>query len=207
MTPIRKDLTRRVFMVCIGVFLLGFAISLLVYSALGSDPCTCMNLGISGRIGLTLGMWQLTLNAIILVFMFLFSRHLIGIGTVINMVCVGFLVDFFRGIWAAVLPAQPSWAVRIGFMLVAVVLVAFSAALYMAPKLGVSPYDGLAILFSEHLNVQFRWCRIVCDIIAVLIGWLCGSVVGVGTLLTAFCTGPLIKLFDEFITKKFLPAK
>lgn len=203
---IQKDLIRRVVMVCVGVFFMGFAISLLVYAAFGSDPCTCMNLGISSVLGLSLGMWQLSLNVIILLFMFLFSRHLIGIGTVINMVSIGFLVDFFRGIFAQIFPEPPTSPVRILVMLFAVVLLSFTAALYISPQLGVSPYDGLAFMIAEHLHVQFRWCRIVCDVIAVIIGWLCGSVVGVGTVLTAFFMGPLIKNFIDMITDKFLPA-
>lgn len=204
--PIRKNLSRRVAMVCAGVILLAFSISLLVYAALGPDPCTCMNLGVSGRLGLSFGTWQLLLNAVILVFIFLFSRHLIGIGTVISMVFVGYLVDFFRAILAHILPGQPSLSLRIIVLVLALVLISFSAALYMSPQLGVSPYDGLAFMVAEHLHFQFRWCRIAFDVLAVLIGWLCGSIVGVGTVLTAFCMGPLIKLFIDFITRKFLPA-
>lgn len=198
-----KNLVQRIGMMCIGVFLLGFAISLAVYVNLGTDPCTCMNLGVSGKIGLPFGTWQLIINCIILVFMFFLSRRLIGIGTLVNMVSIGFLVDFFGWVYARILPTQPGLLLRILIMIFALVLLAFSAALYIYPQLGVSPYDSLGFIASERLHIQFRWCRITCDVLAVLIGFLCGSVVGVGTVLTAFCMGPLIKGFGDLIAKKF----
>jgi NifU-like protein involved in Fe-S cluster formation len=60
----------------------------------------------------------------------------------------------------------------------------------------------IGFILSDQTHVQFRWCRITCDIIAVLIGFLCGAVVGVGTVITAFCMGPLIKYFGDIIQKK-----
>lgn len=200
---ISKNLIRRIVMMCIGVFLLGFSISLAVYANFGTDPCTCLNLGVSGKIGLPFGLWQLIFNCVVLILMFLLSRDLIGIGTLVNMVSIGFLVDFFRWLYSGLLPSQPAFPVRILLMIFALLLLSFSAALYIYPNLGVSPYDSLGFMVSKHLHIQFRWCRILCDVLAVLVGWLCGSVVGVSTVITAFCMGPLIKRFNDLIAKKF----
>lgn len=199
----KKDLIKRVFMVCVGVFLLSYAVSLSVYANLGTDPATCLNLGISGKVHLSFGVWQLIFNCIVLVFTFIFSRHLIGIGTVINMVTIGFLVDFFNANCFWMFPAHPNELLRIVIMAIGVVLISFGAALYIYPQLGVSPYDSVAFFLAERFHFQFRWCRIIWDVSAVLVGWLCGSVVGVGTVVTAFCIGPLIKAFGDVLAKKF----
>lgn len=192
-----KSLLKRIAMVCIGVLLIGFAISLSVYANLGTDPCTCLNLGISGIIGMDFGTFLLLFNCIILVFTFLLARHLIGIGTIINMVSIGFLVDFFRGVFVYILPSQPSVLFRVFVMLCGIAILSFAAALYIYPQLGVSPYDSIGFILAERTHIQFRWCRIFCDVLAVLIGFLCGSIVGVGTVITAFCIGPLIKYFGD----------
>ena len=196
------NLIKRISMVCIGVLLLSFAVSLFIYANLGTDPASCMNLGISSKVGLSFGMWQLTFNCIVLVFTFIFARHFIGIGTVINMVSIGFLADFFNVVLSRILPSHPSVFLRIIIMIFALILISFAAALYIYPQLGISPYDSVAFIFAERLHIQFRWCRIVWDVSAVLIGWLCGSVVGVGTVATAFCLGPLIKYFTDLLQKK-----
>jgi uncharacterized membrane protein YczE len=198
-----KNKVRRILMVCVGILLMGFAISLSVYANFGTDPCTCMNLGVSGKLRLSFGVWQLLFNLVVLAIMFFLSRRLIGIGTVVNMVSIGFLVDFFRSLFAQYLPSDPPIPVRILVMAAAVVLLSFTAALYMYPKLGVSPFDSLAIILSERTGLQYRWCRVIFDVTAVVIGWLCGSVVGVGTVITAFFMGPLIKAFTDLIAKRF----
>ena len=198
-----KSYLKRIAMVCVGVFLMGFAISLSVYASLGTDPCTCMNLGVSAKLGISLGNWQLISNGIFLIFTLLFARHLIGFGTIVNMVAIGYLVDFFRGIFAQILPSQPSVLIRIPIMLFSIVLLSFTAALYMYPKLGVSPYDSISFILTERTHIHFRWCRIFCDVLSVLIGYLCGSIVGVGTVITAFCLGPLINYFIGLIARKF----
>lgn len=198
-----QNLIRRVVMVCVGVFFLSYAISLLIYSNLGSDPATCMNLGIAQKVGLSLGNWQLIFNCIVLAVMFFMERRLIGIGTVINMVSIGYLIDFFRGVNAHLFPAEPSLALRFLFMAVGLILLALTAALYMYPQLGVSPYDSLGLILTRRLPFDFHWCRIGCDVLAVLIGLLCGSVVGVGTVLSAFCIGPLIKWFTGRLEELF----
>lgn len=142
-------------------------------------------------------------NLVLLAATFVFSRSLIGIGTVVNMTCIGFLVDFFRGVYAAFLPASPTLAVRAVIMLAALVLLSLAVALYMYPALGVSPYDSLAIILSSRLNADFKWCRIATDMVAVAIGFFTGSVVGVSTAASAFCMGPLIKAFTRCLQRAF----
>lgn len=190
-------------MVCIGTFIMGFAVSLSVYAGLGTDPCTCMNTGLSHIFGMSFGMWQLIMNSIVLSFTFFFARSKIGFGTIVNMVAIGFLVDFFSGLFSLFLPQNPSLALRIVFMLCGVVILSFNAALYMYPNLGVSPYDSIGFMLVNCFHIQYRWCRISYDVLSVVIGWLFGGAVGVGTVITAFCIGPLIKIFGDLIQKKF----
>jgi uncharacterized protein len=197
-----KNLVQRVAMVFIGVLIMGFAVSLLIYANLGTDSASCMNLGVSSKIGLSLGLYQLIFNSLVLVFTFIFARHFIGIGTIINMVFVGFLVDFFNATLIRSFPSHPGMPMRVIVMLIAVVVLSFSASLYIHPHLGISPYDSIAFMVAERTHIQFRWLRIVCDMTALLIGWLCGSVIGLGTVVSAFCIGPLIKFFSDLLQKK-----
>jgi hypothetical protein len=196
-----KTLFKRITMMCIGVLIMGFAVSLCVYANLGTDPCTCLNLGLSSVIGLSFGTWQLIFNSVVLIFTFFLARHLIGIATIVNMVAIGFLVDYFSGVLKTILPSNPTMATRVLVMICGVVVLAFTVSLYIYPSLGVSPYDSIAIMLSKFTHIKFHWCRIFCDVAAVLVGFFCGSVIGIGTIITAFCLGPLIKLFNHLIVK------
>ena len=74
----------------------------------GVGPSTAMNLGISARIGMDFGTYQLLVNFVILVFVFFLDKHLSGLGTIINMVGVGYLIQFFTwGARPSAAPARP----------------------------------------------------------------------------------------------------
>ncbi|MEG1291335.1 MAG: hypothetical protein RSD28_03440, partial [Lachnospiraceae bacterium] len=53
---------KHIISVILAVILMGFALSILVLVNLGTDPCSCMNLGISSKLGLSFGTWLLMFN-------------------------------------------------------------------------------------------------------------------------------------------------
>ena len=60
------------------------------FSRGGLDPFTAMNTGISNKLGIGLGVYQLAVNLVIFIFILWLDRKQIGIGTILNMVLVGF---------------------------------------------------------------------------------------------------------------------
>lgn len=83
-------------------------------------------------------------------------------------------------------------------MLIGLLLVSLACSMYMTSDLGVSTYDVMAISLAKlPTRIQFRAWRIGTDCICVLTGFLLGATVGVGTVLTAFCMGPVIQLFNQ----------
>ena len=76
--------------------------------------------------------------------------------------------------------------------------------LYMTSDLGVSVYDAIPIVISNRTKFQFRFCRIGCDLICVIIGTVCGLMPGLGTIITAFFMGPLIEFFNNTFSRPLL---
>ena len=77
-------------------------------------------------------------------------------------------------------------------------------ALYISADMGIAPYDaaGYIIEILTKKTISFRTARILLDIICVSIGFLTGlqteiqwKIIGIGTVLLASCTGPLIQFF------------
>lgn len=56
----------------------------------GLDSFTAVNTGISNKLGIGLGVYQLAVNLVIFIFILWLDRKQIGIGTILNMVLVGF---------------------------------------------------------------------------------------------------------------------
>lgn len=203
----KSQLLRKIFFTCIGVLMIGTGISLCVYAGYGTDPCTCLNLGISGRTGLPFWLWSLIFNALVLLLPAFLDRAMIGFGTVFNMVFCGIIADALRSFYATFLPrtqAAPA-ALRIALLLIGTAVIYAGAAMYIIPGMGASPYDSIALLLAARTPVDFQWCRILCDASALLIGWLFGSTVGFGTVLLALSGGPLMKFFLALFRRTFFP--
>ena len=189
-----------------GVLTLGVGVYFFICSGFGTDPCTCFNLGVSVRIGLPFWSWQLISNGIILVFVLLLKPRMIGVGTVVNMSLVGVTADFLRSLLPAFAAGTQPFPVRVAFLLIGMVILGFGAALYIIPELGISPYDCIGFIAAEKTHADFRVCRIVCDGVTVLAGFLLGSRVGAGTLVAVFCTGPLMRYFIKLLAPRFFPG-
>ena len=94
---------------------------LLRLAAFGVDPFSCMNMGISGFLGMSFGNWQLIANILLLIVVFFTARSFIGLGTVVNMVFVGYIADFVC--WLAQDAGMESpLALRIALLLVGIVM-------------------------------------------------------------------------------------
>lgn len=199
-------LVRRLIGMFFGVALMSFGVSVFVYSALGADPFTTMNLGISSRIGLSFGTWQAILNVLILIVILFLDRSMIGLGTFANMFLIGFGADLLGNLYGMLLPAteELSFWVRLPIMMLGVACQLLGFSFYATSNLGVAPYDCLSFIVPNKTKIPFRWWRISIDAFCVVVGFLCGATVGVGTLLFVAVTGPLLPLCNKYIAAPIL---
>ena len=84
----------RLVMMLAGIFMIGMCVASYRISGFGVDAFSCMNLGVSGFLGMTFGTWQLIVNGVLLVVVWFTVRSCIRLGTIVNMVCVGYTADF-----------------------------------------------------------------------------------------------------------------
>lgn len=204
---------RSIFSSAIGVIILSLGISINKGSALGMDTYTGMNTTVADYFNMSLGNYQLILNSILLLSMFIFGRYLLGLGTVLNMVFVGYLVDFFLKIFNGTVlsfSVEKSIGIRLLLLIIGTLILCLGASLYITADLGVAPYDALAIMMSDHIKkLPFSVARIITDVVCVIVGLIFGTVlgpypfgtiIGIGTILTAFGTGPFIGFFNMTIS-------
>lgn len=93
---------------------------------------------------------------------------------------------------------------RIVFLIIAILGICLGCSIYMTPDLGSAPYDALGVQIHEKSKIPFRVCRITTDIVCVVTALIFGGNVGIGTLITAVGTGPLVQFFNEHVSKPWL---
>lgn len=189
-----------------GVLILGVGIALMRYSNQGTDPFVTMNIGISHKMAIDFGTIQMFANLVLLIVMAIYMKRLIHLGTFLGVFVVGYLSDYFFS-YIHMIPV--SGPIQLISCVVGLTACCFGAALYMSANLGISPYDALGLIIQEKLGgrISFRWIRIFTDMVCVLIGFVFGAPIGVGTLITAFFTGPLIDWFKSLIERVLLLGK
>jgi len=201
-------------MSAVGVIVMGLSVGLFSLSALGMDPFQILAHGIWRNTSLDFGLCYTIISVILLVLVLIFNRRKIGLGTLINIFLVGYAADFSEAFFGALLPER-TIVIRLILLVVAVVIICAATALYFSADMGVSVYDAVALTVSERTPVPFHICRIVSDVICVIVGGiLCflsdgdlttsGALlqtVGIGTIITAFFMGPLIAFFRKFTDK------
>lgn len=195
---------RRLIMMVSSILIMGFSVSVFSYSNLGVDPFTSMNMGIAAKLGISFGFYQMCVNAVLLVAVLIFGRELIGIGTVVNMVGVGYICQFFTSIYSKYLPENNPMAIRILLMIIGVILLSFAASLYFTSSLGVAPYDAVGFIVEHKTDIPYKWCRVITDLICTAVGFTFGGPVGAGTVVTAFFMGPIISFFNKEVSPKLL---
>ncbi len=182
----------------LGVLLISFGIAWMRFSQMGTDPFVTMNIGISKMISMDFGLIQMLANIFLLVVMMKFTPKLIHLGTILGIFVVGYLSDFLLAV-IEFLPA--TFFVQLLAMCIGLFFCCFGVAVYMTADMGIAPYDALGMILEKKLSsrLTYKELRVITDICCVAVGFLCGAPIGLGTVITAFFTGPLINMFKNII--------
>lgn len=200
--------TRRIFMSLFGVIICAISVGIFKIAALGVDPFQSLMSGLDKLIPISFGTLYVIVNVLLLTFSLIADRHYIGIATFINLFLLGYITQWTYAFLQTII-VNPSILIRLLCLLVGIVIICFGSALYMTADLGVSTYDAVALILVNKWHIgQFKYIRIVTDVICVLIGaglFLLGggkfskipTIIGIGTIVTAFFMGPLIEFFNQ----------
>ena len=207
--------SRRIFMSLFGVIICAISVGIFKIAALGVDPFQSLMSGLDKLIPISFGTLYVIVNLILLTFSLIVDRHNIGIATFINLFLLGYITEFTYNFLQTVF-VNPSMITRVLCLIVGIVIICFGSAFYMTADLCVSTYDAVAIVLAYKWKLaKFKFCRIATDLVCVIAGtviFLIGggtvkeipTIVGVGTIITAFFMGPLIEYFNDKIARPFL---
>lgn len=182
-------LPRRLTQLMVGLSLFGASVVMVIRSGLGQPPWDVFHVGVSARTGLSLGT-VIVLVGVVVLLSWIPLREIPGLGTVLNTVWIGVAAD----VAMRVIQTPDHILGRVGLLLAGVVGNALAASLYIGTQLGPGPRDGLMTGLHRKTGISLRVIRTVIEVAALVIGWILGGLVGIGTLVYALAIGPLIQL-------------
>ncbi len=211
-------LRKRILMCLAGVLLCGISVGFFKLAAFGVDPFQSFCSGLNAAVPISYGTLYTILCAAFLLFVLVTDRHYIGLATLINLTVLGYVADYSHRFLLGLFPHLPV-PFRILSLLVGIVLMCVASSLYFTADLGVSTYDAVALIASNVWKIaSFRVCRTVSDLICVSLGilfFLIGggeftgifSIIGAGTVITAFLMGPMIEFFNVRLARPLLHGR
>ena len=206
---------KRIAMSVFGVVLCAISVAFFKYAAFGMDSFQVFVNGMVEVVPISYGTLYVIINAVLLLFALIFDKHYIGLATLVNLLFLGYIAEFTLSILTACFPSE-TIVLRAVFLVIGIVMMSLASALYYTSDLGVSTYDAIALIMANTWKLaKFRYCRISVELCTVLLGGILyymgnhsmkglGALIGVGTIITAFCMGPLIEVFTKTIAEPIL---
>jgi len=171
-----------------GLALFGVGISLQIESQLGNPPWDTFHQGVANQVGLGIGTVIILTGIALLVLFWIPLRQKPGIGTVLNALEIGLVANLALD----AIPSVESLVLRITMLVGGILLVALGSALYIGSGLGPGPRDGIMTGLAAR-GIRIRVARTFIEVTVLVVGWLLGGQVGVGTVLFAIAIGPLVQ--------------
>lgn len=188
--PIRGPrLARRLVQLIVGLMLFGYGSGVIIQAGLGAAPWDVLHEGLARQFGLTVGLWSIVVSFVVLIG-WLPLRERYGIGTLLNALIVGAMIDAA----GLTVDAAQSWLAQSALLLVGLVAVGFATGLYIGAGFAPGPRDGLMTGIARQ-GPSIRAARTAIEVSVVVGGWLLGGTFGIGTLAFAFGIGPLVQYF------------
>ncbi len=186
----RWDLSAsRVAILFFGLAIFGLGDSLLIQGGIGNAPWTVFAEGLTYKTGMSIGFATFVISVgVLLLWIPLKERP--GFGTLANIV----LIATFIEVGTHIFPAQQSVAMGILYDLVGISLVGIGSALYITCGLGPGPRDGAMTGLHYRTGVRVGRVRLGIELTVLVIGFLMGGTVGLGTALFALLIGQSVAI-------------
>ena len=188
-SPYARAVAARIPGLLLGLVLFGAGIALKLRSGLGLSPWDAFHQGVAIHLPLSIGVVTILVSGLVLL-AWIPLRQRPGVGTLLNAVAVGLVID----ITLRLVGDAGSTVVRWAYLLGSVGLIGIGSGLYIGARLGPGPRDGVMTGLAAR-GLSIRMARTLIEGTVLVAGWLLGGAVGIGTVVFAVLIGPLVQFF------------
>lgn len=175
----------------LGFLFCSTGIHLTIQANIGQSPWEAFTIGLTYQTGLSFGVLTITIGILILAIDHVCGEK-IGFGTILNTVLVGFFVDLIL----AFDPIQRLDNFYVGVVMLSIgqTVICLGTYYYIGSALGCGPRDALMVAAGKRLpTVPIGLVRGVIEGTVLLLGWLLGAKMGIGTVIAVFGIGFILQ--------------
>ncbi|WP_261133423.1 YitT family protein [Bacillus sp. Marseille-Q3570] len=174
----------------LGLIIFSYGISVAIQvQHLGIHPWDVLNIALFEKFGLTIGTWAVLVGMFLVVVSYFLDKSYINIGTFLNALAVGPLVDLF--LYLEIFPKSSSTFTDVLVLFLGIVLMGIGGGMYSGARIGAGPRDGFMLSISDKLGMSISRVRIIVESIVLLLGWLLGGPIFIFTFVITFIQSPI----------------
>jgi len=182
-----------------GLFFYALGIVITIKANIGYAPWDVFHVGLSNKIGLSLGITSIIVGIIIVTLVTILKEKL-GLGTIFNMIMIGLFIDIIL----MHIPTASNPIIGTAMLISGLFTIAIGSYFYIKSAFGVGPRDNLMVVLARRTKLPVGICRGIIELTVTIIGWFLGGMVGFGTVISVitigFCIQLVFKLFKFDVT-------
>lgn len=178
----------------IGLIVLTLGIAFAVNSSLGTSPFDALLVGLFRTFGLTIGSWEVVVGLMMVLSNALIDRKRPEYFALITSLVTGIGIDS----WLFILNmfgSPTTWVGKWIYLILSLILTGLGIAIYLQSQVAPNPMDRSMMLISEKTGMSVTYSRALINVILVILAFLFGGAIGIGTLINALVTGAIINFF------------
>ncbi len=193
----KKKILQEWLQIVVGLIVFAFGVHLTIYANIGLAPWDCLGMGISYHTPLNYGL-SMTTIAVVILLVDLYLHERIGYGTIIDALLTGNFIQMFND----VNPLSENNYIWLGMIIlfIGLVFMALGMWIYMKAAQCCGPRDSLLIGLGKRMSrLPIGAVAFILWFVILIIGWLLGGPVGVGTLLSTFGAGAVMQFIYNLL--------
>lgn len=155
------------------------------------SPWGVLQVGLAGYVPLTFGQVSQIVGLVVLAIGWALG-FAPGLGTLANMFFIGYFIDAIMS--SGLLPQPGEIVGQLAMLIFSVTLIGVASYFYLRVQLGAGPRDGLMVGLVSKLDRPVSAVRIAIEGTVLILGYILGGPIGVGTLFNALLLGPSVQL-------------
>ena len=196
-----KHFLLRLLSITTGLFLNAVGIVVTIKANIGYAPWDVFHVGFANKTGLSIGTVSIIVGMMIVIIVVILGEKL-GFGTILNMILIGLFIDLIFLI--NVIPMAESLVTGIVMLITGLFIISMGSYFYIKSAFGAGPRDNLMVVLARRTKLPIGLCRGVIELLATIVGWILGGMVGIGTVISViaigFCIQMVFKLFKFDVT-------
>lgn len=182
---------KRIIRLIFGLFLYALGSFLTIQANIGLAPWEAFSMGGTYLTHISYGNIVVITGFIIIAIDFAFKEK-IGFGTIVNAILIGKFVDLIQ--FVNIIPRMSNFGLGLLMLLLGLLVICIGSYFYIGASLGCGPRDALMVALGKRMpKVPIGAIRALIEGIVLIIGWLLGAKIGIGTIISVFGIGLILQ--------------